>query len=151
MSAIFREENQDRYIIPKKDEACSKIYGLVLYNTHDRLGSEKEAATIHEALGSLTRNNKKVEWSTKLQLETMLSVQLEEVQRAGDCALLLVFLMSHGSQGALHASNGRKIYINNMLHQLAYNMDTKETPVVSSQDFSARVVFSIIGEGREYE
>ena len=107
-----------------------KIYTLTLYNIHRRHGAEQEATAIDEALQKIPCSCWKEQWGTQAQYENLLASRLEGIRRAADCGLLMLFVMSHGSQGALHDEDGRRIRIDSILHQVKHHLEN-ETPVVS--------------------
>ena len=113
------QQDEDKYIIHNPVTGV-RIYALTLYNTHERQGAEEEANAIDKALGKLPCNRRKEKWWTQAQFENLLAIRLEKIRQAADCGLLMLFVMSHGSQGALHDRYGRKIFINNIVHQVTH-------------------------------
>ena len=75
-------------------------------------------------------NRRKEKWWTQAQFENLLAIRLEKIRQAADCGLLMLFVMSHGSQGVLHDEDGRRIRIDSILHQVKHHLEN-ETPVVS--------------------
>lgn len=126
-------KHSDRYVIPKHQDGA-RIYGLVLYNVDGRTGAVREANAIEYALQRHScQAVKRVEWSTERDLRDIIALHLQEIEEAADCALLMVFIMSHGTLGALSASDGRSIPINNILHQFSQILN-KDTPMVSANN-----------------
>ena len=72
----------------------------------------------------------KKQWLKQEEFYDLLTSQLREIKLAGNCGLLMPFVMSHGSQGALHDKDGRRIFINNILHQVTHHIGDK-VPLIS--------------------
>ena len=68
-----------------------------------------------------------MEWSDAIEIHSMIESALSRI--AGDCSLLIVCLMSHGSRGAIVGSKGERIPVNNILHQFTL-MLPQEIPLV---------------------
>ena len=107
------------YIIPHNQKR-SRRYGLVLFNSVDRSGAAAEADNIQQALEEAGCDVTKMEWTNAVELGSMINSAL--IRMMSDCSLLIVCLMSHGCQGALSASDGKEIPVNDILHQLSYTL-----------------------------
>lgn len=103
------------YVIPRNQKNI-KRYGLIFYNPVDRYGAENEASNLEESLGTAGFAVSKLEWFNSQELFNMMQSSLEGLRR--NCSLLVVCLMAHGSRGGLQDSVGKRISVNDVLHQL---------------------------------
>ena len=61
-----------------------------------------------------------MEWYEAGELQCMIDSAMERI--VGDCSLLIVCLMSHGSRGVLKGQGGEEIAVNDILHQFTYTL-----------------------------
>ena len=101
-----------RYVIPH-NQAKTKRYGLILYNSNHRHGANEEAGNFKHALQIAGCDVIMVQWSNTSELSSMIDRCLARI--VDDCSLLIVAVMSHGYTGVLRGSAGSEIPINNIL------------------------------------
>ena len=118
--------HSSQYVIPYKQKK-SKRYGVILYRSEGRQGAVAEADDLEQALLTTGCDVIKMEWSEAAELHNMIESALSRI--VTDCSLLIVCLMSHGGRGTLADSHGRKIPVNDILHQFSFWMP-QETPLV---------------------
>ena len=118
--------HSSQYIIPHKQRK-SKRYGLILFSTAGRQGAVAEAVDLEHALQTTGCDVIKMEWFYAAELHNMIESALTQI--VGDCSLLIMCLMSHGSRGTLAGNDGERIPVNDMLHQLTINL-AKHIPMV---------------------
>ena len=109
--------HSSQYIIPYKQQE-SKRYGLILFSSEDRQGAFEEADGLEQALRATGCDVIKMEWFEAVELHNMIDSAMMRI--AGDCSLLIVCLMSHGSRGVLSGSCGGRVTVNDVLHQLTF-------------------------------
>ena len=107
------------YIIPHNQKK-SKRYGLILFNSADRHGAEREADNLELALQDAGCDVIKMEWACGVELGNMIERALRRI--VDDCSLVIVCLMSHGCRAVLRRTDGEDIPVNNILHQLSYTL-----------------------------
>ena len=93
----------DRYIIPR-NQAYSTSNGVVLFTSEGRHGAYAEADDLENALLSCGLNVVKMEWAECAELFVMIESCLSRL--VGNCSLLVVCLMAHGSRGMLRGPIG---------------------------------------------
>ena len=108
-----------QYIIPYKQEK-SKRYGLILFRSENRSGAAAEADDLEQALEAAGCKVMKMEWYEARELQGMIDSAMDRI--VGDCSLLIVCLMSHGSRGVLKGQGGEEIAVNDILHQFTYTL-----------------------------
>ena len=59
-----------------------------------------------------------MEWFDAVELHNMIDSAMTRI--VGNCSLLIVCLMSHGSRGVLSGSCGGRVTVNDVLHQLTF-------------------------------
>ena len=109
-----------RYLIPV-NQSKSKRHAIILYNTESRDGAEYEAANLEDALKAAGYEVRRLEWSHTYEVGLFLESALKGV--LGSCSQLTVCIMSHGYRGVLRGSEGSRLLINDIVHQL-----TVDTP-----------------------
>ena len=118
--------HSSQYIIPHKQQK-SKRYGVILFRSEGRRGAVAEADDLQQALQATGCDVIKMEWSEATELHNMIESALSRI--VTDCSLLIVCLMSHGSRGALADCHGKRIPVNDILHQFSCSLP-QETPLV---------------------
>ena len=118
--------HSSQYIIPHKQKK-SKRYGVILFRSEGRQGAVAEADDLEQALLSTGCDVIKMEWSEATELHNMIESALSRI--VADCSLLIVCLMSHGSRGALADCHGKRIPVNDILHQFTFSLP-QEIPLV---------------------
>ena len=68
---------------------------MILFSSEDRLGAFEEADGLEQALGATGCDVIKMEWSEAVEFHNMIDSAMTRI--AGNCSLLIVCLMSHGS------------------------------------------------------
>ena len=106
-----------QYIIPYEQQK-RKRYGLILFSSENRQGAFEEADGLEETLKASGCDVIKMEWFDAVELHNMIDSAM--IRIAGDCSLLIVCLMSHGSRGVLSGSCGGRVTVNDVLHQLTF-------------------------------
>ena len=121
--------HSSQYIIPHKQQK-SKRYGLILFNSEDRQGAFEEADGLEQALWASGCDVIKMEWCGAVELHNMIDSAMTSI--VGNCSLLIVCLMSHGSRGVLSGSCGGRVTVNDVLHQLTFCLPSNmRIPMVS--------------------
>ena len=115
-----------QYIIPYNQKK-SKRYGVILFSSEDRHGAVAEADDLEQALLTTGCDVIKMEWSEAAELHNMIESALNRI--FANSSLLIVCLMSHGSRGALADCHGKRIPVNDILHQFSLLL-AQETPLV---------------------
>ena len=118
--------HSSQYIIPYKQKK-GKRYGVILFRSEGRQGAVAEADDLEQALQATGCDVIKMEWSEAAELHIMIESARSRI--VADCSLLIVCLMSHGSRGALADSHGKRIPVNDILHQFSVLL-AQETPLV---------------------
>ena len=96
----------------------SKPLGLVFYNPHGRDRAKEEADDLHDGLNAAGCDVIKNEWSTKYELVNLMDNGLKCMAKAKH-PFLIVCIMSHGSAGRLHTSDGDgSVIINDILYHI---------------------------------
>ena len=106
----------DEYIIPYHKEN-TKCYGLVLYNTNDRINSTEEAKVVETNMRNADFHTIKVEWESALKLPHILCEQLSG--HTDQMSVLMVCIMSHGRIGTLTGSQSSVMPISDVLWKLS--------------------------------
>ena len=107
--------HSSQYIIPHEQQK-SKRYGLILFSSEDKLGAFEEADGLEQALQASGCDVIKMEWFDAVELHNMIDSAMTRI--VGDCSLLIVCLMSHGSRGVISGSCGGRVSVNDILHNL---------------------------------
>ena len=117
------------YVIPENQKYL-KMYGVIIFHKENRVGAEKEADVIHNALTEANFTVLKKEWMSNENLHEWLDNMLE---KHGHCGSTFFFcLLSHGSEGKLYGpGKDDSIILNDLLLQLDKQLPTG-LPVVSS-------------------
>ena len=90
IEAVFHAS--DEYIVPYHKQN-TKCYGLILYNTNDRINSAEEAKVVETNLHNADFQTRKVEWGSALKLPHILHEHLSG--HTDQMSLLMVSIMSH--------------------------------------------------------
>ena len=124
------------YIIPHNQQRI-KAYGVVLFNTHNRLGAVSEAENFEQALETPGCIVFQMEWTDVAELHCMIKSALMRV--IDDCSILFVAVMSHGQRGVLAGSDDLETPINDLLHQFTHSLPDY-IPMVSTMLCYAQIV-----------
>ena len=100
---------------------------MILFRSEGRQGAVAEADDLEQALLTTGCDVIKMEWSEAAELHNMIESALSRI--VADCSLLIVCLMSHGSRGALADCHGKRIPVNDILHQFSISLP-QEIPLV---------------------
>ena len=113
MPAKLYEHTSIRYPIPRHNENC-KIYAVIAYNTHcgdvPRPDAGVEFADLYNALRSagFLILPVMIDFSACDFLSAM-KERIRQIKRS--CSLLLICIMSHGSEGVIYDVNGARLFI----------------------------------------
>ena len=118
--------HSSRYIIPY-NQVNSRRLAVIFYSSVQRQGAAEEAGRLEESLHTAGCEVSNLEWSDA-ELHNLIENGLNG--RANDCLLLIVCIMAHGSLGEIKGSSGEGIPVNEILHQLNFNLP-KDVPMVS--------------------
>ena len=109
----------------------SKPLGLVLYNPHGRDRAKEEADDLHDGLNAAGCDVKVNEWSTKLELVNLMDNGLKCMAEA-EHSFLIVCIMSQGSAGRLHTSDGdSSVIINDILYHITRKLKEQHLDNIS--------------------
>ena len=113
MPTKLYEHTSIRYPIPRHNENC-KIYAVIAYNTHcgdvPRPDAGVEFANLYNALRSAGFSILPV--MIDFSACDFLSAMEERIRQIKQsCSLLLICIMSHGSEGVIYDVNGAQLFI----------------------------------------
>ena len=107
--------HSSQYVIPCNQQKC-RMYALILYTTVQRLGGQKEAKYLEDALKMAGFEVITLEWYSSDHLETLFEYKLRPI--VDNCSLLMVCLMSNGSRGSVIGNDIKERPVNDILHHL---------------------------------
>ena len=116
------------YIIPY-NQVNSRRLAFIFYSSVQRRGAAEEAGKLEESLHTAGCEVSNLEWSEAIELHNLIDNTL--IGRINDCSLLIVCIMAHGSRGEIKGRSGKGVPVNDILHQLNFNLP-KDVPMVSN-------------------
>ena len=114
IEAVFHAS--DEYVVPYHKQNA-KCYGLILYNTNDRINSTEEAKVVETNLQNADFQTRRVMWESALKLPHILHEQL--TGHTDQMSLLMVCIMSHGRIGTLTGTQSSVMPISDVLWKLS--------------------------------
>ena len=107
--------DSERYLIPY-NKANSTPRAVLMYNTDERDGAEKEAKKLEEAWKTVGFEVKVFKWlhthEIKVNIDKLLDASL------ANCCLLAINIMCHGERGTLRGRGQSNLLINKLLYHL---------------------------------
>ena len=104
----------------RKAVLTANVFDLGKYDIDDIHKAVAEADDLEQAELIIGCDVIKVKWSHTYRIGHELDRVLHEV--VGNCSLLFVCVMSHGYRGTLRGSDGSKLLINDIPHQLSTDL-----------------------------